>query len=192
MTDDSLLILSFSCLNWQVQGSDAICIRGGENSDNAMFWSFGVDIATAAPISSYTRGITSEAGSFEAVRQDFQFDKGQKIGIAVYSKKRPTAKSASYDPDQPLDIDDDTLKRVYGKPKHVNIYTGEIMLVGETHIEHNINSYTVCSGAIIFLLDNNQPDSVKPDDFGKAIAVHAGSHPAMMTRNLGFKWTGAI
>jgi hypothetical protein len=32
----------------------------------------------------------------------------------------------------------------------------------------------------------NQPSSVQSRDFGKAVAVHAGSHPNLASRYLGF------
>ena len=185
--ESSMVSLSFSVLNWKPTSDDRLCIRGA-NSDNPMFCEFGVDIAKGEAIESYTQGITSEAGSFQCVRSDFELEKGQKIGMAVFSRRSPTFVSASFDPEQPLGgLDEESLKRIYGRPKNVNIYTGEILLVGDNHIEHNINSFTGCSGAVVFLLDQNQPVSVKPYDFGKAIAVHAGSHPTMMSRNLAFK-----
>jgi hypothetical protein len=34
----------------------------------------------------------------------------------------------------------------------------------------------VCSGAVGFLLNRNQPASVQQCDFGKAIAIHYGAH----------------
>ena len=49
-----------------------------------------------------------------------------------------------------------------------------------------MNSFTGCSGAIVFLLDRNQPESVQQCDYGKAVAVHGGCHPFIITHNLGF------
>lgn len=85
-------------------------------------------------------------------------------------------------------IDEEKLAKLYGKPNVPNIYTGTIKAVGEgsNHIEYDLNTFTGCAGAIVFLLDKHQPESVDPSDFGKAIAVHAGAHPAAVDRNIGF------
>ena len=182
--------LSFQDLNWIPTHNDRLIIRGAvAESDNPMIWPFGNDndIAAATQIGSYTQGVTSADGSYERVGPRFNYEVGQRIGIAVLSEHAPTKITASYNPENPSNYDEDTLKRVFGEPKKVNIYTGKILLVGESHLEHDINTFTGCSGAIIFLLDIEQPSSVTPRDFGKAIAVHAGSHPTLRTRNLAFK-----
>jgi len=54
------------------------------------------------------------------------------------------------------------------------------------HIEYDINSFTGCSGGIVFLTDEGQPDSVDSCDIGKAVAIHSGSHPVIGDRNFGF------
>jgi hypothetical protein len=51
---------------------------------------------------------------------------------------------------------------------------------------HDINTYKGCSGAIVFLLDKEQPEtSVTSNDHGKAIAVHGGGN-VMSQRNYGY------
>lgn len=52
-----------------------------------------------------------------------------------------------------------------------------------------MNSFTSCSGAIVFLLDEGQPEGVMAKDHGKAIAIHAGGHPTLSNRNVAFKLT---
>lgn len=48
----------------------------------------------------------------------------------------------------------------------------------EKHIEYNINSFTGCSRAVVFLLDKGQPeDSVQECDY-------AGAYPTLGERNL--------
>jgi len=77
----------------------------------------------------------------------------------------------------------------------VNIYTGEIKQVRGDYIEYDINTFTGCSGAIVFLLDHGQPPSVQPCDFGCAVAVQAGSHSISNAGNFGFllhKHTGLM
>jgi hypothetical protein len=178
--------LTFPNLNWIPAHTDRLILRGAE-SDNSMICPFGNDIAAGNQIRSYTQGVTSADGSYERVGPSFNYEVGQRIGIAVLSEHAPTRITASYNPENPSLYHEDTLKRVFGEPNNVNIYTGKILLVGESHVEHDINTFTGCSGAIIFLLDTEQPSSVTPRDFGTAIAVHAGSHPTLRTRNLAFK-----
>lgn len=50
------------------------------------------------------------------------------------------------------------------------------MLVFVVHTVHS--SYSV--------LDEGQHDSVDPSDYGKAVAIHSGAHPAIGDRNVGF------
>lgn len=70
----------------------------------------------------------------------------------------------------------------------MNILTGKVTAVDENMIVYDMNSYGGCSGAIIFLLDKDQPESVRPEDTGKAIAIHTGSHPdERINRNMAFK-----
>jgi hypothetical protein len=73
---------------------------------------------------------------------------------------------------------------------YVNIYTGKITNVGKDHIDYNCNTFTGCSGAIVFLLDLAQPNSVQRCDWGKAVAVHAVYLIRLfycIARNFGFK-----
>jgi hypothetical protein len=103
------------------------------------------------------------------------YEVGQKVGIAVYSEIVATS-NTSLAP----------LRRIFGDPRRTTVYTGEITHVGETQIEYDINSYQGCSGSIVFLFDKNQPNSVKNNDAGCAIAVHSGSRPRL-GRNMGSK-----
>jgi V8-like Glu-specific endopeptidase len=58
------------------------------------------------------------------------------------------------------------------------------------HLEYNINTFAGCSGATVFLLDKKQLSLVQPNDYGKAIAVHAGYKRALRS-NIGLKIAGA-
>ena len=66
------------------------------------------------------------------------------------------------------------------------IQTGVVTAVYGSNREvfgHSINTYEGCSGAIIFLLDKDQPpESVESHDYGKAIGVHAAGY---VPHNLG-------
>jgi hypothetical protein len=69
------------------------------------------------------------------------------------------------------------LERYYGTDLESNIQTGTILAVSGdgSFFTHDINTYKGCSGAVVFLLDKNQPDSVHELNYGKAIAVHSGT-----------------
>ena len=122
------------------------------------------------------------------VRPDFKLEEKQKVGIAVVFSKRskPTPVSVAGSGEDAKKIGTTALERIYGAPNEVNIYTGEITRVYGDHIEYDLNSFTGCSGATVFLLDRDQPSSVQPCDYGCAVAVHAGSHPVLTSRNIGF------
>jgi hypothetical protein len=150
---------------------------------------YGLDIGKGELVDTVQERITSEKHSFALVREKFMLEVGQSIGIAVVfkSQSKPTNKTIAGVGENYVAISDKEIELIYGSPDTVNIYTGKITYVGETHIEYNINSFTGCSGAIVFLLDNNQPPSVQSCDFGKAVAVHSQSHPILSKLNLGFK-----
>jgi hypothetical protein len=115
--------------------------------------------------------VTSETASFKLVERDFVFEKGQKVGIAVFFHRKPSLETARHSKGHPLvGVSEQQLETIFGPPNGVNIYTGEITFVGETHIEYDINSFKGC-GAVVFLLDKNQPTSVRPLDYGTAVAV---------------------
>jgi hypothetical protein len=56
----------------------------------------------------------------------------------------------------------------------------------EDCITYDIDIYGGCSRAIVFLLDEHQPDSVGPHEFVRAIAVHSGPISDQEDANLGF------
>jgi hypothetical protein len=113
-------------------------------------------------------------------------EKGQKIGIAVAMPPRDVLHSA-FRGKKYKHLDATEVDNIFGVSTHrlVNVYTGEITFVGASHIEYDNNTFEGCSGAIVFLLEKHQPESVKESDYGCAIAVHAGAHP-YYDRNLAF------
>jgi len=147
-----------------------------------------VDISVGELITDPTIPVTSEPYSFAKVRSNFQFQKGQKVGMAVMFPKdaKPTKKTIAGAFEDEVDLQEEEIDKIYGEHTQVNIYTGEILYVGRDHIEYDINSFTGCSGAIVFLTDEGQPDSVHSGDYGKAVAIHSGSHPVIGDRNFGF------
>jgi hypothetical protein len=164
----------------KVQADLVPCPLRSEESHRIDVWKSGIDI-TAGPAPS----IVSLEQSFQMVREDFKLKKGQKIGIAVCMPPIDGVRSSLQKKYPSLNAT--LLDDIYGLStgRLVNVYTGEINRVGSSHIEYNNNSFEGCSGAIVFLLDKNQPASVKESDYGCAIAVHAGAHP-FYERNLAF------
>lgn len=150
-------------------------------------WGFGVYISVGKRIESYEHGITSAHASFKLAREGFSFEKGQRIGIAVFMRNKKIQIAAGHSACPFVNVSDDDLQKIFGSPGNVNIYTGKITLVGDHYIEYDINAYRGCSGAVVFLLDANQPGSVREDDFGKAIAIYAGAYPTLVNKNFGFQ-----
>ena len=56
---------------------------------------------------------------------------------------------------------------------------------GNVVFEHNINSATGMSGALLLVLDQNQARDVEAQAFGRTFAVHLGSSK-LLGINLGF------
>ena len=117
------------------------------------------------------------------MREDFEYTTGQKIAMIVITDhivvNLDTVRGGS----------DTDVRKECGAPGLTKIYTGEISSVGKIHIEHTINTAKGFAGAIIFLLDQNQPETVLTEDYGRAIAIHAGS-PITNWVNVGFRLRG--
>jgi len=180
--------LRFPELDWIPGPSDVIDISSGENGRSAP-WNWGFNISKGELIDHVEEGITSERHTFELVRDTFRLEKGQKIAVAILfnAASKPNQRTVAGAGENSKKISEQKLVDVYGLPNVVNIYTGKITHVGEQHIEYDVNAFTGCSGAIVFLLDKDQPPSVQSCDHGKAIAVHVGSHPFLPNRNFGFQ-----
>jgi hypothetical protein len=175
----------FDSLNWRPGATDTITLRGDSK------WEYGSDVSFGRKVSQRKDGMTNEFASFELVRPDFQLKKNQNIAIVVYfaEEAAPNKTTISADAANPLNYTNDEIQELYGKPLQPNIYTGTITRAeeNEEHIEYDINTFTGCSGAIVFLLDKQEPGSgVEERDHGKAIAIHAGRHPGLLDRNFGF------
>lgn len=146
-------------------------------------WPYGIDVAVGMPITYPKLELTEENKSFFLIRPDFQIKVNHRIGITLIQDKLVTANKAGL----PENTSTDILKSLYGTPGEPHIYTGTVTDVGERHIEHDINTFESCSGAIIFLLNAvDQLEDVRPQDFGCAIAVHVGYSETLLS-NIGFK-----
>lgn len=180
-------------VGWEPSAAaDEIDIREGCEGSRPAFTLWGLDISIGQEISKPMIPLTDPAYAFDLVRPKFKLKVGQKVAIAVNfrPKAKPTKESIKGSgPKIPgRDVSEQALEDIYGKPDCVNVYTGTITFVGEKHIEYSCNTFSGCSGAVVFLLDKDQPDdSVQACDWGKAIAIHSGSHPFLPNRNFGFK-----
>eukprot|EP00978_Attheya_sp_CCMP212_P007936 scaffold18449_cov49-Attheya_sp.AAC.4 len=80
------------------------------------------------------------------------------------------------------------LEDFYGQKLQACIYTGEATEVssaknGQT-FSHNINTFEGCSGAVVFLLDQNQEIEVEEELHDMAGGVHVGGLDS--TNNIAF------
>lgn len=91
---------------------------------------------------------------------------GQHIGIAVSMRTKPTLLTARHSVEHSLvDVSEDDLRKVFGDPGRIHVYTRTITYVGDMRIEYDTNTFAGCSGAVTFLLDKHQPPSVGEDYF---------------------------
>jgi hypothetical protein len=173
------------------------------------FWEWGIDIAFSRPLTSEGLGSeeklnflneyfpTENLGAFEMVRADFECQVGQRIGMVIYNRYAVTPENrgianSSFVQEENNQYTTEELAEIFGPSEAIVIHEGIITFVGEHHIEYNINTHRGCSGATVFLLDDeNQPASVQAEDCGKAIAGHAGRHPSIGDIDVGFKFTNA-
>ena len=160
----------------------------------AMIAEFGFDVSIGSTIYDPSNPCCRAEHSFDRVRKTLKLEKGMKVGMAVVFSKlsKPTPETITGNNKNvklPPDFQqDDIIENFFGLPDQLNIYTGEILYVGPNFIEYNINSFTgCCAGAIVFLLDQNQPPSVDAAaDYGTAVAIHSAAHPVLTDRNYGF------
>ena len=195
--------ITFPNTGWRKRSHHEILLRDG------ITWSHGFDISLGPVVYAQTgaenwpndpvharilNGLVSNLKSFDLVDENFLYEEGLKIGIVAYNPR--VGEDAFSEVGGPHGIN---ILRTWaiavkgfnaakigavGREKEdVMIYTGIITKDGNDHIEYNANSYKGCSGAIVIVMDRSHPD------FGKAIAIHGGYKPALVT-NLGFKLAG--
>ena len=136
-------------------------IRAIHTEDND--YSFGETVATPE------RALTKMPFLFQLAPPTFRLQVGHNIGMTVYR----TYEISHGDADANKSID---LTMIYGSPGQACIYTGtvtEISANGKT-FGHNINTFEGCSGALVFLLDRNQPNNVDETLHGLVVGIHTG------------------
>ena len=101
---------------------------------------------------------------FRAVPLEYHYSVGTQVAMAIFTKQMATIQNSRMPDDVNVKLAD-----VYGAADELNVYTGAITQVGEQFFAHSINSYSGCSGAVVFLLDGEYA--------GHCIGVHIGSPP---------------
>lgn len=136
--------------------------------------SFGANERTAA------HTVTKMPFLFVQAPRTFELKRGHRIGMAVYRLHDIDHEDA----EAPTSID---LVARYGPRQQACIYTGEVTEIsanGKT-FGHDINTFEGCSGAVIFLLDEGQPDDLDSDLYGLAVGIHSGGLD--ISNNFAFK-----
>lgn len=154
-----------------------IRIRPAKGTKREILWRAD-DISFGNTIRDPTSALTKASRLFEKTPVTFTLSAGDRIGVLVYRMFDITHEDAK----APLNTD---LLQVYGEKFQVCIYTGEVTEVSENGKTfcHDANTFRGCSGAIIFLLDQNQ--SVDAAEYrGKAVGINAGGLD--VNSNLGF------
>jgi len=173
---------------WIPSGNDIIDLRRGDAGGRPAICDYGFDVSVGAIIDSPAEPLTDRTYSFPLVRKQLPLRVGQKVGMAVLfcEDSKPTRDTIAGVAEAPVKLSDTQIKAIYGEPDVVNVYTGKITYVGDNHIEYDINTFTGCSGSVVFLLDVDQPSPVQPNDHGCAIAIHAGGSSFVVKSKLRF------
>ena len=165
--------ISFEKAGHTPSPNESVVLRSRDDENDPITWQYH-DVTKAPKAINPRSRLTLKSLSFELVRDDFEFQPGQKIGMTIYRNFEVTPDDAGI---SPATTTVEELRLIFGQENSVNIYTGQIVNVSQDQqtLEHNINAYRGCSGAVIFLLDQNQNGKgVSDSDYGKAIAIHAG------------------
>lgn len=158
--------------------TETIVVRPATTTKSEVKWK-SEDISFGAAITDPRKILTKDSRLFEKVPDSFKLREGDKIGVVVYRTFDITHKDAR----APRNTD---LEKVFGQKYQVCIYTGEVTEIsdnGRTFC-HNINTFKGCSGAIVFLLDKNQPNAVPAEYYGMAVGVSVGGLD--VGNNIGF------
>ena len=156
MPDGGCTITNYIEARPATQGSRAIMI---EDDD----YSFGEKVSTPE------RTITKMPFLFSQVPNEFEIQVGHKVGMAVFR----IYEFSHNDAEAPRSLN---LHSIYGPPRQACIYTGEVTAIsanGKT-FTHDINTFEGCSGAVIFLLDVDQPEGFDETFEGMAVGIHSG------------------
>jgi hypothetical protein len=149
---------------WEHTPEDTLSLRELKDAESPSC----LDVTWGTTFANPSSFVTAKSTSFEMVDDLFEIARGQKIAIVVSRRSPVSHKSAG------VKINAADLERYYGTELNSNIQTGVITgVAGDgSFFTHDINTFKGCSGAIVFLLDVDQPSTVSKEDHGKAIGVH--------------------
>ena len=136
----------------------------------------------------------------QVVSDKFQYVNGMKICMAVFSRDGPDVKEEMEggttpqiakllqqrsSPTVPGPLEPNLIATHCGSPSRMEhvIFTGKITHVGDGYVEYDMNSFSGCSGAAIFLFEEDHPEYLR------VIGVHAG-YSAGLKVNIGFMTKG--
>jgi hypothetical protein len=147
--------------------SSQIIVRAATADRAALTWDDG-DVSFGETADDPKNSLTRMPLLFQKVPQHFRLEVGHKIGIAVFR----TFDIDHSDAGAPTSVD---LGKVYGNKDQTCMYTGQVKEFSSDRKTfcHSINTFAGCSGAVVFLLDRNQPQDVR-DFQGMAVGIHVG------------------
>jgi V8-like Glu-specific endopeptidase len=154
---------------------DEIEVRPATEDTNQLSWSAN-DLSRGTTLDQPRSALTKKPRLFEKVPDDFVLKIGHNVGVVVYRTFDITHGDANAAPN----VD---LESIYGPKQLACIYAGKVTEIsenGETFC-HDINTFAGCSGAVVFLLDEQD---IPPQLHGKAVGVHVGGLDA--SNNIGF------
>lgn len=158
---------------WERDAEDALSLHELVDATSP----FGLDYTFGTHFAQPSHFMTAKSTSFEMIDDHFELAPGQRIAIAVSRCSPVNIELTGIDTSTVEATKQFDPKRYCGTELTSNIQTGTIIdVTGDgSFFAHDINTYKGCSGAIVFLLDKNQPESVREQDYGKAIAVHGAA-----------------
>lgn len=151
---------------------------GNDEVRKKLSWKHGIDLSLGPELSeddkSATKLLTLRVN--DIVPDGFVYKVGMQLGMSVFTEDGP-----NYEEESLVNAMDRTeLPEIIGDAKEVVIFIGQIVFVGEEHIEHDLNGFGGCSGAHLIVLEKDH------EHFGKVAAVHAGNKMGL-NANIGFK-----
>lgn len=147
---------------------DEITVRAATADTLKVTWD-AEDVSFGEKVTDTSSSLTKKPRHFVKAPNGFRLRVGQKIGMAVYRTFDITHEDAK----APTNV---SLEDVYGKKLQACVYTGIVTEVSENDQTfcHSINAFEGCSGAVVFLLDQNQEVQVEDEFHGMAVGIHVG------------------
>ena len=127
------------------------------------------DYSFGEKISTPNKTVTKTPFLFQQAPNTFKLQVDHKIGMAIFRTYDVHHDDAEAPPST-------NLLSIFGPKRQACIYTGtvtEISANGKT-FAHDINTFEGCSGAVVFLLDQDQPDGMDTALHGMAVGIHSG------------------